>query len=92
MADVESQIDSLPEHQPASTAAERPRPAHASGTAPRLTSMTTTANPQTTNATHPRPPNIALSPSQANDPPVNVPTSLIAGNQGTLIFPHFRSL
>jgi hypothetical protein len=87
MADVEAQIHSVPEHQPASTTVSHQRPQLAQRAAPRLTS--TAANPQTTNPTHPRPPNTAISQSQTtgtNDRPHgNVPPSQIGGTQGMLI-------
>ena len=80
MADVEAQIHSLPEHQPASTTANVARLPPTHGASPPLAS--TTANSRTINPT-----------SQANNRPhANVPPSQIAANQGVLIFPHFRKL
>ena len=91
MADVEAQIHSLLEHQPASTTANVARLPPTHGAAPPLAS--TTANSQTINPTDSRPPIAAIPISQANDRlHANVPPSQIAANQGVLIFPHFRKL
>jgi hypothetical protein len=94
MADVEAQINGVPENQPASTTPnpEYPLPAHAA--APRLTSTTT--NPQTAYyPIHSRPPNSAFSRPQAtgaNDRPHgNVPPSRTVGIPGMLIISHFTS-
>jgi len=80
MEDIEAQIHSVTEHQPASTTANPQRPQPAVIVAARPT--TTTANPQTTNSTHPRPPNTAdAQATGTNDRPHgNAPPSQIAGN------------